>query len=123
IARNNLNVGGRTLEENGQEFVVRGVGLVETAEDIELMAVATRDNAPVYLKDVATVQIGGESRRGTLDVDGHEVVGGTIVMRTGGNAWQVIQDVKARIAEIAPGLPPGITIEPFYDRSDLIGRA
>jgi Cu(I)/Ag(I) efflux system membrane protein CusA/SilA len=123
IARNNLNVGGRTLEENGMEFIVRGVGLVQTAADLEGIAVAVRDGVPVRVAEIATVQVGGDYRRGALDVDGHEVVGGTVVMRSGENAWQVIQDVKAKIAQIAPGLPAGVTIEPFYDRSDLIGRA
>ncbi|MCX6955730.1 MAG: CusA/CzcA family heavy metal efflux RND transporter [Verrucomicrobia bacterium] len=123
IGKNNLNVGGRTLEENGLEFVVRGRGLINSAADLETIALASRNGTPVYLRDVATVQIGGDYRRGILDVDGHEVVGGTVVMRTGENAYQVIQDVKAKIAQISAGLPPGITIEPFYDRSDLIDRA
>lgn len=123
IGKNNLNVGGRTLEENGLEFVVRGRGLVTSAADLETIALTARNGTPVYLRDVATVQIGGDYRRGVLDVDGREVVGGTVVMRTGENAWQVIQDVKARIAQIGSGLPPGITIEPFYDRSSLIARA
>ena len=123
LPKNNLNVGGKSLEENGQEFVVRGRGLFESTADIEQVAVATRGGAPVYLRDVATVQIGGDYRRGALDVDGHEVVGGTVVMRSGENAYRVIQDVKVRIAQIASGLPEGVTIEPFYDRSDLIARA
>ncbi len=123
VAKNNLNVGGRTVEENGMEFVVRGRGLINSASDVESIVLATRNGVPIYLSDVATVQIGGGDRRGVLDVDGHEVVGGTVVMRTGENAWQVIQEVKARIAQISGALPPGVTIEPFYDRSDLIGRA
>jgi Cu(I)/Ag(I) efflux system membrane protein CusA/SilA len=123
IAKNNLNVGGRTVEENGLEFVVRGRGLINSASDLESIAVAMRGDVPVYLRDVARVQVGGDYRRGALDVDGHEVVGGTVVMRSGENAWQVIQDVKAKIAQISSGLPPGVTIEPFYDRSDLISRA
>jgi Cu(I)/Ag(I) efflux system membrane protein CusA/SilA len=123
IAANNLNVGGRTLEENGQEFVVRGRGLVSTAADLESIALTVREGTPLYLRDVATVQIGGDFRRGVLDVDGHEVVGGAVVMRSGENAYQVIKDVKARIAQIRASLPPGITIEPFYDRSSLIDRA
>ena len=77
---------------------------------------------PVYLKDVATVQIGGDFRRGALDVDGHEAVGGVVVMRTGENAMQVIRDVKAKIAQISPSLPPGVSIKSFYDRSELIDR-
>jgi Cu(I)/Ag(I) efflux system membrane protein CusA/SilA len=123
IGRNNLNVGGRTLEENGMEFVVRGRGLITSAADLESIALDVRAGAPLYLRDVATVQVGGDFRRGALDVDGREVVGGTVVMRSGANAWQVIQDVKARIAQISGGLPPGVTITPFYDRSDLIDRA
>jgi len=123
LARNNLNVGGKTLEENGLEFIVRGRGLIETPEDIEGIALVNRGGVSVYLRDIATVQIGGDYRRGALDVDGHEVVGGTVVMRSGENAYQVIQDVKTKIAQIAKSLPKGVTIEPFYDRSDLIDRA
>ncbi len=123
IAKNNLNVGGRSVEENGLEFVVRGRGLINSASDLESVAIAIRDGVPVYLRDIATVQIGGDYRRGALDVDGHEVVGGTVVMRTGENAYQVIHDIKARIAQIQSGLPPGVTISPFYDRSGLIDRA
>jgi Cu(I)/Ag(I) efflux system membrane protein CusA/SilA len=123
VAKNNLNVGGRTVEENGMEFIVRGRGLITTASDLESIALATHQGTPIFLRDIATVQIGGDYRRGTLDVDGHEVVGGTVVMRSGENAYQVIQDVKAKIAQISTGLPPGVTIEPFYDRSDLISRA
>ncbi|MEO7599433.1 MAG: CusA/CzcA family heavy metal efflux RND transporter [Opitutus sp.] len=123
ISASNLNVGGRTLEENGQEFVVRGRGLVNSASDLETIALTVREGTPLYLRDIASVQIGGDFRRGALDVDGHEVVGGAVVMRSGENAYQVIKDVKARIALISAGLPPGVTIVPFYDRSDLISRA
>ncbi len=123
IGKNNLNVGGRTLEENGMEFVVRGRGLIASAADLEAITLGVRNGAPVYLRDIATVQIGGDYRRGALDVDGREVVGGAVVMRSGENAHRVIQDIKAKIAQISAGLPPGVTIEPFYDRSDLIDRA
>ncbi|HUG12644.1 MAG TPA: CusA/CzcA family heavy metal efflux RND transporter [Opitutaceae bacterium] len=123
VEASNLNVGGRTIEENGAEYIVRGVGLVQSAADLEQVPLMPRDGTPLYLRDVATVQIGGDFRRGTLDVDGREVVGGIVVMRYGENAHRVIQDVKARIASIAPGLPAGVTIESFYDRSDLIERA
>lgn len=119
----NLNVGGRTIEENGAEFIVRGVGLVQTAADLESVPLKPRGGTPLFLRDVATVRIGGDFRRGTLDVNGREVVGGIVVMRYGENAWRVIADVKARLAAIAPGLPAGVSIAPFYDRSDLIGRA
>ena len=118
----NLNVGGKVVEENGAEFVLRGIGLIEGTEDLELVAIKAKDGVPIYLKDVATVQIGGDFRRGALDVNGREVVGGTVVMRNGENAKAVIERVKARIAQIAPSLPPGVTIRPFYDRSELIDR-
>jgi len=123
VTQSNLNVGGKTIEENGAEFVVRGTGLIKTAADLEQVPLKARGGVPLYLRDVATIQVGGDFRRGALDVGGHEVVGGTVVMRFGENAWQVIQDVKAKIATIQSGLPPGVTIEPFYDRSDLISRA
>ncbi len=123
VAASNRNVGGKTIEENGAEFIVRGVGLVHSAADLESVVIQPRNGTPLYLRDVATVRIGGDFRRGALDVNGREVVGGIVVMRYGENAWRVIQEVKARIAAFTPGLPPGVTIEPFYDRSDLIGRA
>ena len=123
VAASNRNVGGKTIEENGAEYIVRGVGLVQSATDLESIALQPRNGTPLYLRDVATVRIGGEFRRGALDVNGRQVVGGIVVMRYGENAWQVIQDVKARLAALASGLPPGVTVEPFYDRSDLIGRA
>jgi Cu(I)/Ag(I) efflux system membrane protein CusA/SilA len=118
----NLNVGGKTVEENGAEFVLRGVGLVTSTQDLELVTVKAVNGTPIYLKDIATVQIGGDYRRGTLDLNGHEAVGGTVVMRTGENAKAVIERVKEKIAEIASSLPPGVSIRPFYDRSDLIDR-
>lgn len=118
----NLNVGGKTVEENGAEFVLRGIGLVTGPEDLELVTVKAVDGTPIYLKDIATVQIGGDYRRGALDLNGHEAVGGTVVMRTGENAKAVIERVKGKIDEIADSLPPGVTIRPFYDRSDLIDK-
>ena len=122
VAAANLNVGGKVIEENGQEFVVRGLGLVESVEDLEEIVVKAGEAAPVYLRDLATVSIGGEFRRGTLDVDGREVVGGIVVMRTGENAMAVIGAVKEKIAQLQAGLPAGVTIKPFYDRSGLIER-
>lgn len=123
VAASNRNIGGKTIEENGAEYIVRGVGLVQSAADLESIALLPRNGTPLLLRDVATVRIGGDFRRGALDVNGRQVVGGIVVMRYGKNAWQVIQDVKARLATLAPGLPPGVTVESFYDRSDLIGRA
>lgn len=122
VEESNLNVGGKVIEENGMEFVVRGVGLVTKPEDLEKVTLKEVNGVPVYLKDVAVVQVGGDFRRGTLDVNGREVVGGIVVMRTGENAMEVIRRVKAKIAQITPSLPPGVSIRSFYDRSELIER-
>jgi copper/silver efflux system protein len=122
VSENNLNVGGKVIEENGMEFVVRGIGLVKSVQDLENIVLAETNGTPVYLRDVATIQIGGDFRRGSLDINGHEVVGGIVVMRTGENARDVIARVKEKIAQISPSLPPGVSIKPFYDRSDLIDR-
>lgn len=122
VAASNLNVGGKVIEENGMEFVVRGVGLIRSIEDLESIVVRAQDGVPVYLRDVATIQLGGDFRRGALDVNGQEVVGGIVVMRTGENAMEVIRRVKERVAAITPSLPPGVELRSFYDRSDLITR-
>ncbi|MGC2579097.1 MAG: CusA/CzcA family heavy metal efflux RND transporter [Terrimicrobiaceae bacterium] len=138
LAGSNINVGGKVIEENGMEFVVRGIGLVSTLDDLRRIAVRTerglvkdefamdqenpREGVPIYLEDIAEISIGGDFRRGALDVDGREVVGGVVIMRTGENAMQVIKRVKEKIAQIEPSLPKGVTIVPFYDRSGLIER-
>ncbi|HUR46172.1 MAG TPA: CusA/CzcA family heavy metal efflux RND transporter [Candidatus Saccharimonadales bacterium] len=122
VKKSNLNVGGKVVEENGMEFVVRGIGLINSVSDLENTVLMEREGTPVYLRDVAQIQIGGDFRRGALDVDGKEKVGGTVVMRTGENAREVIERVKEKLAQIAPSLPPGVTIKSFYDRSDLIDR-
>ena len=122
VRQSNLNVGGKIIEENGMEFVVRGIGLVNSNADLENIVLQLNNGTPVYLKDVARIQVGGDFRRGALDVDGREVVGGVVVMRTGENAMAVIKAVKEKIARISSGLPPGVSIKPFYDRSELIER-
>jgi Cu(I)/Ag(I) efflux system membrane protein CusA/SilA len=122
VSQSNLNVGGKVIEENGMEFVVRGIGLVQSTADLEKVVLKEREGTPIYLRDIASVQIGGDFRRGALDVNGREVVGGIVVMRTGENAHAVIQAVKDKIGRIATSLPPGVTLRPFYDRSELIDR-
>ena len=122
VEQSNLNVGGKVIEENGMEFVVRGLGLVESAKDLENIVLKESGGTPIYLRDVATIQLGGDFRRGALDVDGQEVVGGVVVMRNGENGLAVIRRVKEKIAQITPSLPPGVSIKPFYDRSTLIER-
>lgn len=92
------------------------------AADLEHVVLREREGTPIFLRDVARIEVGGDFRRGALDVNGHEVVGGVVVMRTGENAHAVIKAVKEEIARIAPSLPAGVTIKPFYDRSELIDR-
>ncbi len=122
VDQSNLSVGGKVMEENGMEFVVRGVGLIDKVADVENIVVKADAGTPVYLRDLGTIQVGGDFRRGALDVDGREVVGGVVVMHNGGNAMAVIGSVKEKIAQIASSLPPGVSIKPFYDRSTLIER-
>ncbi|MFT3991907.1 MAG: CusA/CzcA family heavy metal efflux RND transporter [Luteolibacter sp.] len=122
VKDSNLNVGGKVVEENGVEFVLRGIGLITGEKDLETVTVKAVNGTPIFLKDIATIQIGGDFRRGALDLNGREVVGGTVIMRTGENAKAVIERVKEKIAQISPSLPAGVTIKPFYDRSELIDR-
>ena len=122
VSENHLNVGGKAIEENGMEFVIRGVGLVRGAADLEEIVLMENNGVPVRVKDVAAVEITGDFRRGALDVDGQEVVGGVVVMRTGENAMAVINRVKERLESVRGSLPAGVTVRPFYDRSDLISR-
>jgi len=125
----NKDVGARSLEINRVEYVVRGVGSITDIEDLELSVVKTTDNVPVLLRDVANISMGPALRRGALDKEGAEAVGGVVVVRYGENPLAVITRVKEKITEIAPGLPSRIladgttsqvTIVPFYDRSGLI---
>jgi Cu(I)/Ag(I) efflux system membrane protein CusA/SilA len=123
VRRSNQNVGGNVLESNGTWSIVRGVGLLESAADIERIAVGVSAGTPVYVQQVATVRVGDAFRVASLVKGEDEAVGGVIVARSGANARAVIAGVKARIAQIAPGLPPGVRIVPFYDRSTLIDEA
>jgi Cu(I)/Ag(I) efflux system membrane protein CusA/SilA len=125
IQRNNNEVGGKLLEISNAEYFVRGQGYIASTEDVENVLVKQGPNGiPILVKNVATVQLGGDIRRGLLDKDGEgEVVGGIVVMRTGANAREVIDRVKQRIEEIKPGLPPGVEVVPSYDRSTLIEAA
>lgn len=122
ITANHLNVGGKVMEENGMEFIVRGVGLIKSVADLEGIAVAETNGVPIFLRDIATVQVGGDFRRGALDVAGHEAVGGIVVLRNRENARAVLASVKARLIQLAPSLPPGVSVRAFYDRGDLIDR-
>ena len=129
VQKSNKEVGAKTIEINQAEYLVRGLGYVKNVEDLEQAVVAVQDNVPIRIKDVAVVGLGPAARRGLLDKDGAEVVGGVVVARYGSNPLQVINNVKDKIAEIAPGLPSKtlangvesqLTIVPFYDRTELI---
>ncbi|HLA75948.1 MAG TPA: CusA/CzcA family heavy metal efflux RND transporter, partial [Vicinamibacteria bacterium] len=125
VRRSNNEVGGRLLEFAGREFMVRGRGYVRSKEDLEKIVLKTDDRGtPVLLRDVGTVALGPEMRRGVADLDGlGDTVGGIIVMRHGENARDVIARVKARLTELQPSLPKGVRVVTTYDRSDLIQRS
>ena len=121
VAGSNANVGGSVVSENGAWSIVRGVGLVESPQDLEgIVLRASATGVPVRVKDVADVTVGDAFRTASLVRGTREAVGGVIVARSGANPRQVIDDVKARIRDIGPGLPADVTIVPFYDRSELI---
>jgi len=125
IRMSNSDVGGREIEIAGTEHLVRGLGYIQSPADIETIPVATNGNGtPILIRDLATVTLGPDLRRGiaTLDDKG-EVVGGIVVMRYGENALNVISAVKAKLKDIEPSLPSGVKIVPTYDRSNLILRA
>jgi Cu(I)/Ag(I) efflux system membrane protein CusA/SilA len=125
----NVDVGARTIEVNRVEYVIRGVGFIKSVGDIENTVITTRDNVPVYVKNVANVSQGPALRRGALDKQGAEAVGGVVVVRYGENPLAAIKNVKQKIREISPGLPKKtledgtvsqVKIVPFYDRTGLI---
>src|SRR5439155_5305264 len=123
VRNSNENVGGNVLEANGTWSIIRGIGLIESIGDLEQIVVAAPGGVPVYVREVAQVHIGDAFRTASLVKGRDEAVGGVVVMRNGANAQQVIDAVKERINQIAPGLPPGVRIVPFYDRSTLISQA
>lgn len=125
VRRSNLDVEGRVIEWSGREYMVRGRGYLKGIDDIEKIVVGTDSKGtPVLLRDVASIRLGPEMRRGAADLDGKgEVVGGIVVVRFGENVLAVIERVKERIKEIEPSLPEGVKIVTTYDRSDLIHRS
>lgn len=129
VKNSNLDIGARTIEFNRAEYLVRVLGYVKSLEDLEKSVVVVKDNVPIRLKDVARINFGPATRRGGLDKGGSEAVGGVVVARYGANPLHTIDNVKAKIDEIAPGLPSKtladgtesrVTIVPFYDRTGLI---
>lgn len=123
VKRSNVDVGAKVIEENQMEFIVRGLGFIKNTSDIEYIVITERDGVPIYVKNIASVTIGPDFRRGALDKEGQEATGGVVVMRYGENPLRVIENVRQKISEIQPGLPKGVKIVPFYDRTGLILRS
>jgi Cu(I)/Ag(I) efflux system membrane protein CusA/SilA len=129
VRGSNLDVGARTIEINAVEYVIRGLGFVKNLDDLRKTVITQRDNVPITLDQIAEIEYGPALRRGALDKAGAEAVGGVVVTRYGENPLAVIERVKAKIAEISPGLPKKtledgtvsqVQIVPFYDRTGLI---
>src|SRR3982751_610231 len=119
VERSNNNVGGNVVEQSGQWAVVRGIGLIESPADVENIVLGAQNGTPVYVKNVAEVKLGNAFRTGALDRDGKEAGGGVFVARYGVNTLEVIERVKRRLEELKPGLPEGVRVVPFYDRTQL----
>src|SRR5258707_14009261 len=120
VMASNSNVGGNVVSQNGSWSIVRGLGLIGNLDDIRNIVVASHNGTPVFVKDLGTVQIGDAFRTSALVKNSSEAVGGVIVARTGENTKDVIDRVKEKIRQIEPGLPAGVRIVSFYDRSELI---
>jgi Cu(I)/Ag(I) efflux system membrane protein CusA/SilA len=124
IRMSNNEVGGRSIELSGAEYMVRGRGYIRSTADIETIAVGGEGGTPILVRDIGSVTLGADMRRGIAELDGKgEVVSGIVVMRYGENALTLIERVKEKIKEIEPSLPPGVKIVTTYDRSDIILRS
>jgi Cu(I)/Ag(I) efflux system membrane protein CusA/SilA len=123
VRDSNLNVGGNVLESNGAWLIVRGVGLIASVDDVKRIVVGASNGVPIYVEQIADVHVGDAFRVASLVKGTKEAVGGVVVARSGVNTKLVIDAVKGRIAQIQPGLPAGVQIVPFYDRSLLIAQS
>lgn len=123
VRKSNNNVGGNVVEQAGRWTVVRGIGLVNSTEDVANIVIGSSGGTPVYVKNVAEVKLGEAFRTGALDKNGKEAVGGVVIARYNTNALEVIEAVKQKVTELQAGLPEGVSIVPFYDRTQLINRA
>lgn len=124
VKANNNDVGGRKFEMADMAYIIRGLGYIKNKEDVENIALSNYKGIPVRVKDIGSVQMGGDLRLGIFDVDGKgEVVGGIVVMRYNENANKVIEAVKEKMKEVEKGLPEGVTFKTSYDRSTLIQEA
>jgi Cu(I)/Ag(I) efflux system membrane protein CusA/SilA len=129
VRKSNIDVGAKVLEKNGLEFFIRGVGFIKSVEDIEKVVIREEKGTPIQLRNVATVTLGPDFRRGALDKGGVEAVGGVALMRYGENPLQVVERVKAKIQQLAAGLPQKtlpdgriskVQVVPFYDRTHIV---
>ncbi len=124
VRANNNDVGGRKLDMSGMGYIIRGLGYIKNKSDIENISLSNNNGIPVRVKDIGTVQMGGDLRLGIFDANGEgEVVGGIVIMRYGENADKVIQSVKKKMADVQKGLPAGVSFKVDYDRSQLIEAA
>jgi len=124
LEKNNENTGSAYIDKKPTAYFIRGIGLVKSLEDIEKIVVKSNASGmPVLIRDVATVQYGSATRYGALVIDTTEAVGGVVMMLKGANAHEVVENVETRIETIQKSMPKGVTIEPFLNRSDLVGRA
>lgn len=123
VGRSNLPAAGGVIQKGNAEYIVRGIGWLKGKEDIENTVVKEVNGTPIYVKTVAVVAIGPQYRRGVFEKDGNEVTGGVILMRHGENPLRVTKNVRQKIEELQPGLPPGVRIVPAYDRTRLINGA
>jgi Cu(I)/Ag(I) efflux system membrane protein CusA/SilA len=123
VARSNMAVGGKVYFESNAEYLIRGVGWLRGVKDLENVVVAQRQGAPLCVRNLAAVQLGPEYRRSMLEKNGAEAVGGVVLMRYGENPLAVTKAVKDRIQQLQSGLPAGVRIVPFYDRTSLIEGA
>ena len=123
VARSNSAVGGRVIHQGNAEYLIRSVGWIENLDDIRDTVVTQRNGTPIYVGTLGTVQVGPAFRRSVLEKDGKEVVGGVVLMRYGENPLEVTRRIKEKITALQAGLPEGVRIVPFYDRTPLIHRA
>jgi cobalt-zinc-cadmium resistance protein CzcA len=124
VENNNANTGGNYIEHGPEQYIIRGVGLARTIRDIENIIVASRQGTPVYVLDIASVELGPEIRQGAVTINGQgEVVTGIVLQQIGTNTKKVIERVKAKVLETQRSLPPGVTIVPYYDQTELVNKS
>ena len=123
VARSNSSVGGRIIQKANSEYLVRSTGWIQSLDDVKKIVIKSNGGTPVYVSNVAIVQYGSSMRRASLEKDGNEAVGGVVLMRYGENPLQVTNRIKKKIEQLQAGLPAGVRIVPFYERTHLIERA